>query len=63
MYNRSREERSQLLDEFQHTNYAAPDIDQIEQIFKILYTQKVTACCRHRPLTLHEARKVLINDD
>lgn len=63
MYSRSRQERNHLLDEFQHTNYAAPDIDQIEEIFKILYTQKVTACCHHRLLTLHETQKVFAGND
>lgn len=58
MYSRSAEERANLLDEFRHTNYAAADIDQIEQIFQILYTQKVTGCVRHQLLTRHETQTV-----
>ncbi len=58
-YNRSHEERISFLNEFRHTNYAAPDIDQIEQIFNILYTQKVTNCPRHRLFTRHETQQVI----
>ncbi|MFC6632692.1 lysine N(6)-hydroxylase/L-ornithine N(5)-oxygenase family protein [Microbulbifer taiwanensis] len=63
IYSRTPEERASLLDEFRHTNYAAPDIDQIDQIFDILYTQKVTGNARHRLLTHTETRAVLANDD
>ncbi len=56
MYRRPPEVRSRLLSEFRHTNYAAPDIDQIEQIFRILYAQKVTGCSRHSLLTRHQTR-------
>lgn len=53
VYDRSPSEREKLLEEFHHTNYAAPDIDQIEQIFQILYNQKVTGQQRHRVLNRH----------
>lgn len=56
MYSRSPEDRVRLLNEFRHTNYAAPDIDQIENIFKILYTQKVTGSPRHNLRTSHETQ-------
>jgi L-ornithine N5-oxygenase len=56
MYSRSPEDRVRLLNEFRHTNYAAPDIDQIENIFKILYTQKVTGIPRHSLRTSHETQ-------
>jgi len=63
MYSRTPEERASLLDEFRHTNYAAPDIDQIDQIFEILYSQKVTGHSRHRLLTRCETRGVHATDD
>lgn len=63
MYSRSPEERAHLLHEFRHTNYAAPDIDQIEEVFRILYTQKVTGCSRHHLLTRHETRDVHASDE
>jgi lysine N6-hydroxylase/L-ornithine N5-oxygenase len=62
MYSRSPEERIRLLNEFRHTNYAAPDIDQIENIFKILYSQKVTSTPRHNLLTSHETQDVRATD-
>lgn len=58
MFSRSPEEREKLLAEFRHTNYAAPDIDQIQQIFKILYAQKVSGCTRHRLFCHYETRSV-----
>ncbi len=63
MYSRSPEERARLLKEFRHTNYAAPDIDQIEEIFRILYTQKVTGRSRHQLLTRHETREARTTGD
>lgn len=62
MFSRSPEERTRLLKEFRHTNYAAPDIDQIENIFKILYTQKVTNTPRHNIVTHHETHKACATD-
>lgn len=58
MYSRSPDDRTKLLNEFRHTNYAAPDLDQIEAIFSILYAQKVTGCSRHQLLTRHETQAV-----
>lgn len=63
MYSRSPEERTKLLNEFRHTNYAAPDLDQIEEIFSILYAQKVTGCARHQLLTQHETQRVGTTSD
>ena len=62
-YNRPQEERANFLNEFRHTNYSAPDIEQIEHIFNILYAQKVTGCPRHRLLTRHETQKVTLSND
>lgn len=63
MYSRSPGERARLLKEFRHTNYAAPDIGQIEEIFRILYTQKVTGRPRHQLLTRHETREARTTGD
>jgi L-ornithine N5-oxygenase len=58
VYDRTAEERSELLNEFWHTNYACPDLALIEQIFKVLYEQKVRGEARHRFLRRHEVRGV-----
>ncbi len=58
MFSRTPEERERLLKEFHHTNYAAPDIDQIENIFRILYNQKVTGISRHSVITNHITHEV-----
>ncbi|MCR6651368.1 MAG: lysine N(6)-hydroxylase/L-ornithine N(5)-oxygenase family protein [Cellvibrionaceae bacterium] len=63
MYSRSPVQREQLLAEFRHTNYAAPDIDQIQQIFKILYSQKVMGWSRHRVLPHHKTQSVSDTSD
>lgn len=47
-------ERAAILEEFRHTNYAAPDLELIEQLYKVLYEQKVTGVARHRYLRRHE---------
>ncbi|PUA29922.1 MAG: ornithine monooxygenase [Cellvibrio sp. 79] len=62
MFSRTPEERTRLLKEFHHTNYAAPDIDQIENIFRILYNQKVTGVQRHTLITNHETREAQASD-
>jgi lysine N6-hydroxylase/L-ornithine N5-oxygenase len=54
VFSRSAPERSALIEEFWHTNYAAPDLVLIEQIFNVLYQQKVTGHLRHRFLRRHE---------
>jgi len=56
VYTRSPHERSDLLREFWHTNYACPDLELIEEIFKVLYMQKVRGEARHRFLRRHEVR-------
>jgi len=57
VFNSPEQERSKILDEFWHTNYAAPDLVLIEQIFNVLYQQKVSGIERHRFLRRHEVRK------
>ena len=54
VFSRSDEDRVALLDEFWHTNYAAPDLVLIEQIFNVFYQQRVTGNERHRFLRRHE---------
>jgi lysine N6-hydroxylase/L-ornithine N5-oxygenase len=54
VFSRSDEDRAALLDEFWHTNYAAPDLVLIEQIFNVFYQQRVTGNARHRFLRRHE---------
>jgi lysine N6-hydroxylase/L-ornithine N5-oxygenase len=54
VFSRSDQERATLLDEFWHTNYAAPDLVLIEQIFNVFYQQRVTGNARHRFLRRHE---------
>jgi L-ornithine N5-oxygenase len=51
--------RSEILGEFWHTNYAAPDLVLIEQIFNVFYQQKVSGIERHRFLRRHEVRKAI----
>lgn len=54
MFSRTPDERAALLDEFWHTNYAAPDLPLIQRIFSVFYQQKVTGGGRHRFLRHHE---------
>ena len=63
VFNKSDEERSALIDEFWHTNYAAPDLVLIEQIFNVFYQQKVKGINDHRFLRRHEVRNVNVDDD
>ena len=62
VYARTRDERSELLREFWHTNYACPDLALIEQIFNVLYQQKVTGDARYRLLREHEVKHVQASD-
>jgi lysine N6-hydroxylase/L-ornithine N5-oxygenase len=63
VFNSPEQERAQLLGEFWHTNYAAPDLVLIEQIFNVFYQQKVTGEERHRFLRRHEVRKASAKPD
>ena len=58
VFSRSERDRAALLEEFWHTNYAAPDLVLIEQIFNAFYQQKVTGDARHRFLRRHEVVSV-----
>src|SRR5690606_25230269 len=48
VFNSSDQQRAEILNEFWHTNYAAPDLALIEQIFNVFYRQKVSGTERHR---------------
>ena len=58
VFSRSDQDRTALLDEFWHTNYAAPDLVLIEQIFNVFYQQRVADNARHRFLRRHEVVSV-----
>lgn len=58
VYGASDVERSQMLREFWHTNYACPDLELIQQIYKVLYEQKVHGGERLRLLRRHEVQSV-----
>jgi L-ornithine N5-oxygenase len=63
VYSRPRDERGALLREFWHTNYASPDLELIEQIFKVFYEQRVSGEARHRFLRRHEIQSVRASAD
>lgn len=63
VFNRTGKERTALLEEFWHTNYAAPDLALIEQIFNVFYQQKVTGDMRHRFLRRHDVDDVRADAD
>ncbi|MBO9642802.1 MAG: lysine N(6)-hydroxylase/L-ornithine N(5)-oxygenase family protein [Pseudacidovorax sp.] len=56
VFGRSPEERAALLEEVAHTNYAVADLELIQQIYKLLYEQKVARGNRLRMLRQHEVR-------
>lgn len=56
VYGRPPAERAELLEEFSRTNYAAPDLALLEQLFDLFYQQRVTGRHRHRFLRRHEVR-------
>ncbi|SEL61721.1 L-ornithine N5-oxygenase [Roseateles sp. YR242] len=63
VYGASEAERSSMLREFWHTNYACPDLELIQQIFKVLYEQKVSGGTRLRMKRRHEVRGVTADHD
>ncbi len=58
IYSRPPSERSALLEEFWHTNYAVADMELIQQIFKLFYEQKVAGGERLRFLRRQEVGAV-----
>ncbi|UXH76218.1 lysine N(6)-hydroxylase/L-ornithine N(5)-oxygenase family protein [Roseateles amylovorans] len=63
VFSRSGSERDDLLNEFWHTNYAAPDLALIQQIFEVFYRQRVAGAERHRFLRRHEVTGVKAVED
>lgn len=63
VFSRSGSERQELLQEFWHTNYAAPDLALIQQIFEVFYRQRVAGVERHRFLRRHEVTEVQAAED
>lgn len=63
VFNRSETERAELLEEFWHTNYAAPDLALIQQIFNVFYRQRVAGVARHSFLRRHEVSSVQADSD
>ncbi|MET0793430.1 MAG: lysine N(6)-hydroxylase/L-ornithine N(5)-oxygenase family protein [Polyangiaceae bacterium] len=63
MFSRPISERGELLREFRHTNYACPDLELIESIFKVFYAQKVANDERHRFLRRHEVQSARSSSD
>lgn len=63
VFNSSDQQRTEILNEFWHTNYAAPDLALIEQIFNVFYRQKVSGIRRHHFLRRHEVRKAVCQHD
>lgn len=58
VYQQPQPQRAALLEEFMNTNYAAPDLALIEQIYQVFYRQKVGAPQTHRFLRRHEVEHV-----
>lgn len=63
IYHKDDATRAELLAEFRRTNYAAPDLALIEQIFKIFYEERITRGTRHHLLARHEVRRVDTHGD
>lgn len=55
--------RAGLLSEFHRTNYAAPDLALIEQIYKIFYEERVARGDRHQLLCQHQIGAVRARAD
>lgn len=62
VHSRSQAERDALMREFWHTNYASPDLELIQQIFDVLYRQRVTGEARHDFLRRHEVTRVVADE-
>lgn len=62
VYDNCQQRRFDLLEEFRSTNYAAPDLEIIENIYKVLYLQKVTGDDKHTLLRRYEVKDSRIDD-
>jgi len=63
VFDKNQNEREKLLEEFWHTNYAAPDLEVIQNIFDVFYQQKVIGSERHRFLRRHEVTSVMTDEN
>ena len=63
VFNSPEQERGRILGEFWHTNYAAPDLVLIEQIYNVFYQQKVAGTKRHRFLRRHVVRTAIAKSE
>ena len=63
VFNTPEQEREKILEEFWHTNYAAPDLVLIEQMYNVFYQQKVAGTSQHRFLRRHAVKKAIAQPD
>ncbi|WAC71651.1 lysine N(6)-hydroxylase/L-ornithine N(5)-oxygenase family protein [Roseateles sp. SL47] len=63
VYAASEAERNSMLREFWHTNYACPDLALIQDIYKVLYEQKVHGSTRLRLKRRHQVLAATAADD
>ncbi|MFJ2992101.1 lysine N(6)-hydroxylase/L-ornithine N(5)-oxygenase family protein [Pandoraea sp. NPDC087047] len=56
VYHRPVDERNAMLRSYWHANYAAPDLEIIETIYKVCYEQRARGEARHHILRRHEVR-------
>lgn len=61
LFGKPRECRAGLLAQFQNTNYAAPDLELIQAIYKVFYEQRVHGVERHRHLRRHDVESATIH--
>ena len=61
IFGKPREGRANLLSQFQNTNYAAPDLELIQTIYKVFYEQRVRGVERHRHLRRHDVESATIH--
>lgn len=58
VFNNSTGRRNDLLKEYRSTNYAAPDLEVIENIYNVFYQQKVNNEYRHSLFRRYEVKSV-----
>lgn len=63
MFQQDAATRTELLQAFHRTNYAAPDLALIQQIYKIFYEQRVVRGDRHHLLPRHEVMNAQARED
>ena len=61
IFGKPREGRADLLARFQNTNYAAPDLELIQAIYKVFYEQRVRGVERHRHLRRHDVESASVH--